>query len=156
GDEDEFGEGGPSIEPKTNPDLEKAIFANADDVEARLVYADWLQSAGDPRGELIVVQHGLSSDPTKKDLKKREAEILEKHAASLLGPLRKFATTADGEAEAAFTWSLGFIKTARFAWDYYANDDQEVDLAEATAALIAHPSGRFVESITLGINRADP
>ncbi|MBA3538368.1 MAG: TIGR02996 domain-containing protein, partial [Deltaproteobacteria bacterium] len=44
-----------------NPKLEAAILADPDDTAAYLVYADWLQSRGDPRGELIVLQHQLGT-----------------------------------------------------------------------------------------------
>lgn len=40
-------------------DFEAAIRADPDDEGAYLVYADWLQQAGEPRGELICVQHAL-------------------------------------------------------------------------------------------------
>src|SRR5688572_15161495 len=35
------------------PALEAAIAANPDDPKAWLVYGDWLQSCGDPLGELV-------------------------------------------------------------------------------------------------------
>ncbi|HEY1814001.1 MAG TPA: TIGR02996 domain-containing protein [Kofleriaceae bacterium] len=40
-----------------NTELEEQIFADPSDPAAYLVYADWLQSQSDPRGELIVRQH---------------------------------------------------------------------------------------------------
>jgi uncharacterized protein (TIGR02996 family) len=39
--------------PATEADLIAAIVADPDDRDARLIYADWLARAGDPRGELI-------------------------------------------------------------------------------------------------------
>jgi uncharacterized protein (TIGR02996 family) len=154
-DEDEAGEDGDfaygagpnaSIESKTNPALEKAILANPDDVEARLVYADWLQSEGDPRGELIVMQHQKHDE--------RAQEFIEKNKRSLLGPLRKFETTFDGSNDPCFAWSLGFIKSARFARDSF-EDGEGVDLGEAIGMLVSHPSGRFLEALTFGINSDD-
>jgi uncharacterized protein (TIGR02996 family) len=45
-----------------NPsDLLRAIAAAPDDDAPRLVYADWLEQQGDPRGELIVVQCALAA-----------------------------------------------------------------------------------------------
>src|SRR5688572_15486077 len=46
-----------------NAELEAAIAADPDQPEPYLVYADWLQSQDDPRGELIVVQHGIYQKP---------------------------------------------------------------------------------------------
>jgi uncharacterized protein (TIGR02996 family) len=39
-----------------NLELERLILARPDDAEPFLVYADWLQQEGDPRGELAMVQ----------------------------------------------------------------------------------------------------
>src|SRR5687767_3359435 len=61
---------------KSNPELEKRILANPDDAEAYLVYGDWLQSQGDPRGELVVLQHQILQKPEFKkwqELSKTEA-----------------------------------------------------------------------------------
>ena len=38
-------------------ELEAKLIENPNDVELRMVYADLLQSTGDPRGELIVLSH---------------------------------------------------------------------------------------------------
>lgn len=71
--------------------LENAIFANPDDLGAHAAYADWLFEQGDPRGEFIQVQLALE-DPNKsakerKDLQKREKELLDKHQREWLGDL---------------------------------------------------------------------
>src|SRR5260221_10447240 len=42
-------------EPR-NPELERAVIDNPDDRDAYAVLADWLQSNGVPRGELIALQ----------------------------------------------------------------------------------------------------
>lgn len=43
-------------EPKWNDALAEAIYAAPDDLQARLVFGDWLQQEGDPRGELVALQ----------------------------------------------------------------------------------------------------
>jgi uncharacterized protein (TIGR02996 family) len=50
---------------KRNPTLERELVARPDDLELKLVYADWLQQHGDPWGELIVRQQhvGESARP---------------------------------------------------------------------------------------------
>ena len=45
----------------SNPELEAAILEAPDNVDAYLVYGDWLQAQGDPRGELMALQHTLPS-----------------------------------------------------------------------------------------------
>ena len=67
-----------------------AIYANPDDDAPRLIYADWLQECGDPRGEFIVMQFA-----SKRDLA-AERELIKKHKKAWLGPL---ATILGGELE---------------------------------------------------------
>ena len=49
-----------------NPELERTILADPDNEEAYQVYADWLQSEGDPRGELAAV---IGKSPVLKQLR---------------------------------------------------------------------------------------
>lgn len=130
-----------------NLELESAIDEDPRNVGARLRYADWLTAAGDPRGELIRLQHQGSEQAD---------EFLQKHRAKFLGPLEKWQKSLDGNETDTFTWRLGFIHSARFAFDYYANEEGMVQLGEGLDSLLRHPSGRFLEELTLGLNRADP
>jgi len=140
-----------------NPDLERAILDAPDQADRWLVYADWLSQQGHPRGELIVVQHRLATDPKNKALKKAEADLLSTHAPVLLGPLAPYAKALDGTNRASFTWELGFIRSARFAWDHYADEARgDVDLAKAVDLLLSHPSGFCLRELVFGLNRADP
>jgi uncharacterized protein (TIGR02996 family) len=146
----------PAKPPARNNALEAAIFAAPDDPEPRAVYADWLQGQGDPRGELIALQHAQAK---KKDGKrtKRVNELFEKNAAELLGPLRPHVKTMDGKDEDAFTWKGGFIDSARLSFDYYSNEERGVvELHRVLEALLRHPSGMFVRTIEFGLNRRDP
>ena len=68
-----------------------------------LVYADWLTQQGDPRGELIVVQHARSKNPDDDTLDATEARLL------LDRRLSPFASTNTRLIE----WRLGFIRSAR-------------------------------------------
>ena len=58
----------------------QAISENPDDDAPRLLYADWLEERGDPRGEFIRVQCALARmdeyDPRRWDLAARERELL--------------------------------------------------------------------------------
>ena len=61
--------------------LLEAIYANPDDDAPRLVYADWLQERGDPRGEFIAMQLSSKRDPAA------ENALVKKHKKAWLGPL---------------------------------------------------------------------
>jgi uncharacterized protein (TIGR02996 family) len=75
------------------------IAAAPDDDAPRLVYADWLEERGDPRGEFIRIQCELARfdglqfggllEPDS-DLVVREADLLRDNEARWLGPLSEF------------------------------------------------------------------
>jgi uncharacterized protein (TIGR02996 family) len=127
--------------------LEAAIEANPDDKQAWSVYGDLLSSEGDPRGELITV--GLTTGA--------EETLYAKHRDTLVGNLARWEKTLDGEDEPGFHWHLGFLRGVRLSWDYYADQARgRVDLAEAVREIFAHPSGRFIRELTIGLSRHDP
>jgi uncharacterized protein (TIGR02996 family) len=65
-------------------ELLAAIYAELSADAPRLVYADWLQEHGDPRGEFIALQ----LRPSRGDVElRREAELLEAHFARWIYPL---------------------------------------------------------------------
>src|SRR5206468_7966092 len=69
----------------------QAIIADPDDDAPRLIYADWLDERGDPRGEFIRVQCALARmdewDPRRWDLKRREQDLLAAHKRAWLGTI---------------------------------------------------------------------
>ncbi len=71
----------------------EAILDHLDDDAPRLVYADWLEEQGDPRGEFIRVQCRVAAtprdDPGYDDLEARERALLKKHRAKWVKPLPK-------------------------------------------------------------------
>ena len=75
-----------------NAALAKVVDADPDDAGAWAVYADWLQSQGDPRGELGAVQERLRAQPKDKALLSAEKKLLKDHAAQLVGELAKYMT----------------------------------------------------------------
>lgn len=81
---------GPSLQqpdPVDESELLEAIYENPDDDRARMVYADFLQERGDPRGELIALQ--LAGDTgTKKQARenaRRARELLKRYKREWLG-----------------------------------------------------------------------
>src|SRR5579864_2131639 len=71
------------------------ICAHPDDDAPRLVYADWLDERGDPRGEFIRVQCELAGlredDPKWTALKEREQTLLSQHHEKWLKEIPEWA-----------------------------------------------------------------
>jgi poly(ADP-ribose) glycohydrolase ARH3 len=70
----------------------QAILESPDDDTPRLVYADWQEERGDPRGEFIRVQVALArlpaDDPRREELEARERQLFQEHGKRWAGPLR--------------------------------------------------------------------
>ncbi len=70
-----------------------AIRDTPDDLTLRLVYADWLDEAGDSRGELIRLQCELDGvplgDPRRNVLRESIQRLILEHQSEWLAPLRK-------------------------------------------------------------------
>lgn len=125
-------------EVEGNPDLEKAIRADPDSTQPYLVYADWLQAHGDPRGELIVVQHDLEGAPPAKreELEARARALIQRHSVHLLGELAPLADGGAGDLE----WRLGFLRAARIR-------NAEEDLVRG---FLGHRSALVLRRLALG------
>jgi uncharacterized protein (TIGR02996 family) len=125
-----------------DPALEAAIDRNRADPGPYLVYADWLQSKGDPRGELIVVQHkrSLGDDPKARD---RERQLLATHTSAFLGPLADMPRAHGGNA---LVWRHGFVRAA-----FVGAGDGRNDIAGMLDAFLSHPSARFLEELSIGL-----
>ncbi len=68
-----------------------AVRAELDDDLPRLIYADYLEERGDPRGEFIRLQVELAQtpadDPRRRELLEREAKLLRAYESDWLGSL---------------------------------------------------------------------
>jgi uncharacterized protein (TIGR02996 family) len=73
----------------------RAIIEEPDEGSHRLVYADWLEERGDPRGEYLRCQCSRSAlrpaDPTFAALLRREKDLLRQHPA-VIGPWQQRLT----------------------------------------------------------------
>src|SRR5262245_35830763 len=82
----------------------RAIADHPDDDGPRLVYADWLDERGDPRGEFIRTQCEAERlpefDDRRADLEARADDLLAAHEADWLGPAA--AVLADWEFRRGF------------------------------------------------------
>jgi uncharacterized protein (TIGR02996 family) len=92
--------------------LLEAIYSNATDDSARLIYADALTERGDEQGEFISLQ--LVRNPTEKQIK-RANSLLKKHRAQWLGPLENTLTKTKFER--------GFLVSAHLAQNASATDE---------------------------------
>jgi len=129
-----------------NPDLEHAVTSDPNDEAALLVLADWLQTHGDPRGELIALHRALKHEKDPKLFldRKRAAEAhLAAHEPALLGPLY------DRRHLFRLEWQLGFIRTARVSFDAARDDDPE--MATVIGELVDAPVALAMQELTLGM-----
>ena len=120
--------------------LEAEIRAARDAADPHLVYADWLQSKGDPRGELIVAHYQLAQTPGDKRRQAAVTRLLAAHAEYFV-PAGLAATRA-----AEVDWHLGYLDRVRLA----RRSTRTAELAPVLAELLAHPSGRFLRNLVLG------
>jgi uncharacterized protein (TIGR02996 family) len=67
-----------------------AIWESPDDDVPRLVYADWLEEQGNPRGQFMRIQCALARGDLEEDrrrqLERQEQELLAVHGQEWLGP----------------------------------------------------------------------
>lgn len=102
-----------------NPELEASVRAKRDDASAYLVYADWLSQQGDPRGELIVLQHKLSTPGQGGEgaaISAREAELLAQNGHFLGGLIPHGSGRYPGrlgDGVVTVTWRWGFFDSMR-------------------------------------------
>jgi uncharacterized protein (TIGR02996 family) len=127
--------------------LEAAIAAAPDDVERWLVYADWLQQQGHPRGELIRldVESARTADSAQQ-------ATLREHAAALAAALpfdRALGPSARRTCGFVTHATLGYAST-----DFVAERPGDAFLAgdarlERLGPLLAHDDGRYLAELAL-------
>src|SRR5688572_12656020 len=82
----------------------QSILEAPDDDDVRLIYADWLEERGDPRGEFIRLQIELAKYRTGQrptELTQRERALIQAHGREWAGPLAELARS--------WTFHRGFI-----------------------------------------------
>jgi uncharacterized protein (TIGR02996 family) len=99
----------------------QAILNDPEDDTVRLIYADWLEERGDPRGEFIRLQCRLAGlpvgHPERAALKRRERELLRKYAEEWSRPV-------NGLAVADWTFRRGFIEEVTMRAEAFLRDAQ--------------------------------
>ncbi|HWU91085.1 MAG TPA: TIGR02996 domain-containing protein [Kofleriaceae bacterium] len=134
-----------------NPDLERQIIEDPTDPGRCLVYADWLQGQGHPRGELGVLQSARASRSDDAGLAKAEQKLFEQHPElappRLMQAVRKHRKTGQSDDLPAVTWENGFIAAARIA---RGSDRSTFTVRELVVELLAHPAARFLRELRIG------
>ena len=106
------------------------VIADPRSIAPRLVYADTLLEAGDPRGELIHVQCALEAlhadDPARAKLEARAADLLALHEPSWTHDLRELCMLYENAPKLVFR--RGFVERARL----YASHVREIVASMAT------------------------
>lgn len=154
-----------------NPELEATIVASPDEADGYLVYGDWLQSQGEPIGELVGIQHALAKDPDDAELLAAEEKLLKGNANYFFGPEQPAADSNAPErgqlasyrrpkswpetgwkyGHTLSQWENGFIRNLFFDTGYYGDDERvSEDAGKILAAVLAQPSARFVREFALG------
>ncbi|MCA9572285.1 MAG: hypothetical protein KC656_30810, partial [Myxococcales bacterium] len=125
-------------------DLYAAVDRSPGALAPRLVLADWLQTRGDPRGQLGVAQHALAVDPDDVAMRAQVGRMLREHP-DLAPSLPVF----DEEPEYLdVRWRIGFVDRLVvrvcpwFEWD-------EAALADAVEALVSHEGCRFLRELVV-------
>jgi uncharacterized protein (TIGR02996 family) len=147
-----FAEVTPGLPPEpANPELERQIIEDPTDPGRCLVYADWLQGQGHPRGELGVIQSSRAARPKDARLARAEQKLFEEHPElaprRLMEVVRKQGKAGPAGDATAVTWENGFIAAARIA---RGAERSSPTVCELVAELLAHPAARFLRELRIG------
>jgi uncharacterized protein (TIGR02996 family) len=102
-------------EPAEGSTLLAAIHEHPGDDAMRLVYADWLEGQGDPRGELISLQVREARGEASPEQSKRARESLREHEDEWLGDLRPIFVNA--------VFTRGFLSAASLSQSWAVKED---------------------------------
>jgi len=123
-------------------ELLAAIWAAPGDDGPRLVYADFLQERGDPRGEFIALQCRPRLDAASR---KRVSALKNEHAARWLGPL---APAVLEQKTIAFERGFLALCTVCVSWGFHI-DDLDDPRERAIRALSDHPAWATLREVRM-------
>ena len=126
----------PIIFDARNPELEAAILADPEAIEPWLIFGDWLQTQGDPRGVLIMRDAALRASPRDPNLIKMVKVRVDRYADYFRGPFSR--------ANVELRW--GFIHKLRMFSDGHAR-------LEEILRAPRHP--RWLNTIELMVDNLD-
>jgi uncharacterized protein (TIGR02996 family) len=136
-------------EEPSDPSMDAQLRVDPGDADVALIYADWLQQRGHPRGKLIAVQAALRARQGDPELVDAEQALFAEHADALLGPLGSLTTDSeDGDdVMIVLEWDLGWIRRVKIV----GRSDEPADLAWE---VLRHPSAKFLRSLVVGCVRS--
>jgi uncharacterized protein (TIGR02996 family) len=143
---------GADKEGARNPELEAAICESPDDVSAWQVYADWLQSKGDPWGDRLSlgIAHAAAKGAEKTKLKKAIDKLDAEQRETFLGKgFAKLMNADDFDQVAKLEWKYGFVVGVRVAAPEFEWDGTGPDTI--LRALVKSPVARFLQKINIGL-----
>jgi len=137
----------PAITFATNLDLEEQIRRNPNDASRRLVYADWLTTQNDPRGELASVQNALAQEKTGTkygELNGRQQQILEANGGFLGGVSPEVLTIPE--------WNGGLFKVLRLM-NFTDWMDSKFDAGAVAERAFDLPGAVALDELRIGVLR---
>lgn len=143
-----------------NSELEQMLFQEFDNADAWLVYGDWLQTQGDTRGELIVLNNLLTKtqDKTEKENIKQRLKELTGYkqrlawAGEALGKILLYPgfEHANHHIGLKLNWQQGFIRSASLEVPSTTNNTKITKLStEVINALFESPSALFLQKLDI-------
>jgi uncharacterized protein (TIGR02996 family) len=119
------------------------VLQDPDADEPRLIYADWLEDVGNPRGEFIRIQCELAATAPgdqPQSLKLRENELLRENEKRWAGPIAKWVDR--------FSFHRGFIEFVDLgAVDFLSHAGSLLELTPVRHALISNGEEYLLELV---------
>ena len=143
----------PGPEPG-HPELEAAIHENPSDLEAWQVYGDWLQTQGDPRGEVLALDVAAeqADDPRPKEQWAAQAKELASGLVDRWLPKDLVAATQGNRPCLVLTWRFGFLESVTARVDY---DHEGPSVEQMLKGVMKSSASRFLHEIRIGLTDAE-
>jgi uncharacterized protein (TIGR02996 family) len=114
------------------------ILANPSDMAPRLIFADWLEEQGDPRGEFIRIQLELSEASEnyarREELDERQDQLRRAHEAEWCASLKGKVT--------GYTFGGGFVESVEMTYDQAIRHSDDLAKLIPLRRLIVSRGGR--------------
>jgi uncharacterized protein (TIGR02996 family) len=122
-----------------SPELEGAIVANPDDVQAHAAYGRWLERCADPRAELIILQceQRQGNDPKRGAARVRDLMQEQEEELRSLVP----------DCRVHVTWTHGFVRE----FDLAVPAEPSEEGRQRVCAVLEHPYMRLARKGTISI-----
>ena len=121
----------------------RALTASPDDKNLWAVYGDWLQTLGDPRGELINLQLAAEGSSPPQGTVKRVRQLLTDSRDALMGPFGDWVDSIEGGNTSRIAWRYGFVDDAVVVVE---TAEQAIDVI---SRLFNHACGQMLRRLEL-------